>query len=130
MQKWGITEPSFNYNDLIFALCYGVSDMMSDTMPNYQIYTNDCETPVTEGVLNVVQTVYGDSHDPSGGLGDRTQELKLALDPAILLKSNIYADPVDAKAEGKQITHYYKWSKLIALLMIFYGTLTLLYTTS
>ena len=101
-RKWGITEPTFAYNSLEFALCYGVSDMISDSMAQHVVYQNDCLTPATSNALDVSHAMSGVPHDPSGGFADRTQKLNLEINPETIATSNIFYQEPNGDAKGKQ----------------------------
>lgn len=97
-KKWGITDPTFDYQSMSFALCYGVSNMIEADMAQYQVFAGDCETPLDDpDSLRITDSLTGD--DLGTGDGDREHGLKIAVGTDNIQQSNIYLNEADGNGK-------------------------------
>jgi len=91
-KKWGIIDPAFAYDSLSFALCYGVSDMIDESMAQYEIFASDCKTPLSDpNALTVTDNLSGSlGVGDAKGDGDRQHELSISLETENIQQTNIY----------------------------------------
>jgi hypothetical protein len=115
-QKWNITDPSFTYDSLAFALDYQVSDFVDNINIATALYTSPgCQlngTQVPAAVLSFVRPgLTGAVHNPTGaGDGVRDQSLTVTVVPATIANSAIYTEDTAVGAVAATIEFCVRFS--------------------
>jgi hypothetical protein len=94
-QKWNISGPLFDYEELGFSLNYEVSDFILDAMVEHEIYDQDC----AEGGVKVDSSILTATFTPdntAAGTGDlmRGVNVDVVINPDTISSSSIYSEQV------------------------------------